>query len=163
MTRNDALRELFAHLGEERRLLESLVELLEDEARALCAMDLDALSGLAARKQALVDTQAWVTSQRTQKLAAFGDDAPTTLSELMPTLDEEQAAEMDTLRQAMRNAAGRAAEVNRQNELFAQSGLQLVSGVLRIVSRAHAGNSGTYAADGHYRVGGSYGQTRRRL
>ena len=63
----------------------------------------------------------------------------------------------------MRYAAGRAAEVNRQNELFAQSGLQLVSGVLRIVSRAHAGNSGTYAADGHYRVGGSYGQTRRRL
>lgn len=163
MTRNDALRELFAHLGEERRLLESLVELLEDEARALCAMDLDALSGLAARKQTLVDTQAWVTAQRTQKLAAFGDDAPTTLSALEPTLDEAQAAELDALRQAMRRAAQRAAELNTKNELFAESGLQLVSGVLRIVSRAHAGISSTYSADGHYRVGGTYGQTRRRL
>jgi flagellar biosynthesis/type III secretory pathway chaperone len=163
MTRNDALRELFAHLIEERRLLESLVEVLEHEARALCAMDLDALLGLATRKQTLVDSQVWVTAQRTEKLAAFGDDAPTTLSALSATLDEEPAAELDALREAMRRAAARAAEVNVQNELFATSGLQLVSGVLRIVSRAHAGNSSTYAADGCYRVGGTYGQTRRRL
>lgn len=163
MTRSDALRELFAHLEAEKRLLESLVELLEDEGKALSALDLDGLSGLAARKQTLIDSQVWISRQRVEKLAAFGDEAPATLTALQATLEDEDAETLSTLRSDMREAAARAAELNAKNELFAQSGFQLVSGVLRIVARGQAGSSATYAADGRHRGSGSYGQTRRRL
>ncbi len=163
MTRSDALRELFAHLEAESRLLESLVDLLEDEGKALRALDLDGLSGLAARKMTLVDSQVWIARQRAEKLAAFGDEAPTTLAALQTTLDDEDATTLVALRRDMREAAAQAAELNAKNELFAQSGFQLVSGVLRIVARGQAGSATTYAADGSHRGGGSYGQTRRRL
>jgi|GEM_PF-2304593 len=163
MTRSDALRELFAHLEAERRLLESLVDLLEDEGKALRALDLDGLSGLAARKQTLVDSQLWIARQRSEKLAPFGEEEPVTLTALQRTLDDEDATALADLRRGIRDAAAQAAELNAKNELFAQSGFQLVSGVLRIVTRGQAGSSTTYAADGRHRVGGSYGQTRRRL
>lgn len=147
----DPLAALYDHLGRERAQLVALCDALAAEAAALRTMSLDALLDAGRQKALAAEAHAHLAARRAARLRAV---APVdTLGALAAQLAPADRPRLDALRAELGDLLGRAADQNRWNHTFAETGRALIDGTLRVMQGRVAGPSATYGQRGRIRAG----------
>ncbi len=151
LTADPALTALWDHLEREREQLTALCAALTAEATALRSMSLDALLAAGRDKALAAEAHAHLATRRLDRLHAV---APVdTLGALAAQLDPDDRQRLDALRAELADLLGRAADQNRWNHTFAETGRALIDGTLRVMQGRVAGPSATYGQRGRIRAG----------
>ncbi len=124
----DLFSALTSLLTEERRLLEALVALSEDENAALVAVDHDAFLGSVREQDALLtrlgDLERTRVDAATALAKAAGAPDGASLLEICQALPADLATEGRRIHDAIRDLTQRLGRLNRENEVLIRQALQ---------------------------------------
>jgi flagellar biosynthesis/type III secretory pathway chaperone len=144
-----------AHLEEEERVLARLVDCLEEERRALVALDGAAVAEAVARKEAIAAHEQTLARARRGLIAdaaalvseaSGGSAVDLSLGEIVERLRPPAARELLALRERVRHLARQAQRMNLVNRQLCLHALSCVRGYLDLTGRSPAAE--TYGAGG---------------
>lgn len=144
--------QLIEHLNAELECLQALDASLADEARALRALDLEAVLDCARRKERVAERHQLLAEERRARLDAVCPGA-SNLSAVCAGAEPAVGEAIGALQRRMIPLVQSIAMHRAANAAYAETGRAAIEGALRRVQRAHAGARTTYAADGRVQAG----------
>ncbi|MEW5993888.1 MAG: flagellar protein FlgN [Candidatus Zixiibacteriota bacterium] len=138
-------------LGKEAALFESFLELLERQQKALVANDTDELDRITELQREKMTESRILNRQREEVVAqiksANAIDGDVNVSRLLEIVDENQAAQLEKLRQLILNLTDKITRTRNRNAMLLNRSREYIARTMEMLSRCHT-PGGVYSASG---------------
>lgn len=136
------LDRLITVIGEEARLFEEFLGLLERQQAALIAGDTDALPDITNRLQAIIGQSQQMERARIEAVEAIrrldGLDADMTIARICDMADAERSGQLRQLRETVLGLYSRIEETRMRNGLLVEQSLEQIQHTLEMLGRVPA-------------------------
>jgi flagellar biosynthesis/type III secretory pathway chaperone len=141
-TRDARLDRLIAVIGEEARLFEQFLALLEHQQEMLVIGDRTELQAVTTRLQTVITRSQQMERQRAEAVEAIrardGVDADVTIARICEIADRERSMQLQNLREVILGLYSRIEETRMRNGLLVEQSLEQIQHTLEMLGRVPA-------------------------